>query len=529
MSRTARAGNRSTTVSIVSWVAATAALALPLAPASAQRGKPAMPASVERDGNGPLIAVVSIGEQRLTVYDRDGVVARSPISSGAQGHRTPTGIFSVIQKKVQHTSNLYFAEMPHMQRITWSGIAMHAGVLPGYPASHGCIRLPSGFARDLFRITDLGMRVIVAPDAPKPVAFAHEALFSPRPVDLEPLIARIGPKNMADAPIRVARTDTGTNPRPEPRTQTHSQLPGVMRLGLPATEEPAPSAAPAPITKTPEREATGTLPALRRGARTALATAAKAAQTERATLEQLRARHARALSEFTTLERTVARATARLEGARQAFARARTVRAIDEAIAAEKRAAEQLAEAAAGLDDLGDAAKAARAEIAAASETFKTAEAGRAEAQALVGELDRMNKPVHVLVSRKTMKIYVRQGMEPVLEAPVTIADAGQAFGTHVFTVMSTTDTAASWSVVSVDQKQEVLEQRRAQRAGMAPVERISGPAVSPAAALARITIPDAVRQRVSEMLTPGSSLIVSDEGPSGETGKGTDIIVLTR
>lgn len=161
MSTIARAASRSTTVSIVSWVAAAAALALPLAPASAQRGKPAASFGVERDGNGPLIAVVSIGDQRLTVYDRDGIVARSPVSSGAQGHRTPTGIFSVLQKKVQHTSNLYFAEMPHMQRITWSGIAMHAGVLPGYPASHGCVRLPDEIARMIYEKVIVGTPVTI--------------------------------------------------------------------------------------------------------------------------------------------------------------------------------------------------------------------------------------------------------------------------------------------------------------------------------------------------------------------------------
>ena len=85
--------------------------------------------------------------QRITVYDADGWIVRAPVSSGQKGRETPAGIFSVIQKNAEHYSNLYDdAYMPHMQRITWSGIALHGGVLPGYPASHGCVRMPFDFA-----------------------------------------------------------------------------------------------------------------------------------------------------------------------------------------------------------------------------------------------------------------------------------------------------------------------------------------------------------------------------------------------
>jgi lipoprotein-anchoring transpeptidase ErfK/SrfK len=112
----------------------------------------------------PLMAVVSLRSQRVTVYDAGGWILRAPVSSGQKGRETPAGIFSVIQKEAEHYSNLYDdAYMPHMQRITWSGIALHGGPLPGYPASHGCIRMPYGFAERLFDATKLGMRVIVAP------------------------------------------------------------------------------------------------------------------------------------------------------------------------------------------------------------------------------------------------------------------------------------------------------------------------------------------------------------------------------
>ena len=128
------------------------------------------------------MAIVSLRSQRITVYDADGWIMRAPVSSGQAGRETPAGIFSVIQKDAEHHSNLYDdAYMPHMQRLTWSGIALHGGLLPGHPASHGCIRLPYDFAAHLFDLTKLGMRVIVAPSDVAPVSIAHPALFEPRP------------------------------------------------------------------------------------------------------------------------------------------------------------------------------------------------------------------------------------------------------------------------------------------------------------------------------------------------------------
>ena len=118
----------------------------------------------------PIMAIVSLRDQRITVYDADGWILRAPVSSGQKGRETPAGIFSVIQKEAEHYSNLYDdAYMPHMQRITWSGIALHGGALPGYPASHGCVRMPFDFAARLFDATRLGMRVIVAPTDVAPV------------------------------------------------------------------------------------------------------------------------------------------------------------------------------------------------------------------------------------------------------------------------------------------------------------------------------------------------------------------------
>jgi lipoprotein-anchoring transpeptidase ErfK/SrfK len=122
----------------------------------------------------PIMAIVSLRSQRITVYDAKSWILRAPVSSGQKGRETPAGIFSVIQKEAEHYSNLYDdAYMPHMQRITWSGIALHGGPLPGHPASHGCVRMPYDFARRLFGLTKLGMRVIVAPSDVAPVEIVH--------------------------------------------------------------------------------------------------------------------------------------------------------------------------------------------------------------------------------------------------------------------------------------------------------------------------------------------------------------------
>src|SRR5215470_12619910 len=114
---------------------------------------------------GPVVIIVSLPEQQMYVY-RNGVrIGRSTVSTGTKGHPTPTGMFTILQKKVRHESNLYKgAKMPHMQRLTWTGIAMHAGRLPGYPASHGCVRLPIDFAEKLYSVTNNGTNVIITDD-----------------------------------------------------------------------------------------------------------------------------------------------------------------------------------------------------------------------------------------------------------------------------------------------------------------------------------------------------------------------------
>jgi lipoprotein-anchoring transpeptidase ErfK/SrfK len=189
-------------------LAATAALtALTAAPSADAAARPARStqAAAPRDAGEPLMAIVSIKSQHVTIYDADGWILRAPVSSGTTGRETPSGVFSVVQKDKDHRSNLYDdAWMPHMLRITWSGIALHGGPLPGYAASHGCVRMPYGFAENLFDKVRIGMRVIIAPNDAEPVAFSHPALFVPKSEAIA--AARARAETLAGAADGAART-----------------------------------------------------------------------------------------------------------------------------------------------------------------------------------------------------------------------------------------------------------------------------------------------------------------------------------
>jgi lipoprotein-anchoring transpeptidase ErfK/SrfK len=181
-------------------LAATAALTvLTVAPPASAAGNQGFSArtseaTAPREAGEPIVAIVSIKSQQVTIYDAYGWIMRAPVSTGTTGRETPAGVFSVVEKDKDHHSNLYDdASMPNMERITWSGIALHGGPLPGYAASHGCVRMPYGFAERLFDKTQTGMRVIIAPNDVEPVKFSHPALLVPNAVAL------------ADAPARAEK------------------------------------------------------------------------------------------------------------------------------------------------------------------------------------------------------------------------------------------------------------------------------------------------------------------------------------
>lgn len=140
---------------------------------------------------GPMKIVAVLDVQRIYVFQNDKLLGFSTISSGKKGKETPTGIFNILQKNIDHKSNLYSnAPMPFMQRLTWDGIAMHGGHLPGYPASHGCIRLPHAFAKSLFEATQMGQEVVVLKDTSTPVKRPPP---KPAPVVEEPIVPVVPP------------------------------------------------------------------------------------------------------------------------------------------------------------------------------------------------------------------------------------------------------------------------------------------------------------------------------------------------
>ncbi|HBF32358.1 L,D-transpeptidase family protein [Rhizobium sp.] len=184
--------------------------------------------ALSQDGTN-LQIIVSKQDQKLVVYDGTKVVATSRVSTGKEGHSTPSGIFSIIQKAKYHESNLYSnAPMPWMQRITWSGVALHqSSSVPNRPASHGCVRLPDDFARTLYGMTALGAHVIIT-DAPvTPVVVNHPFLFTPRhdePQLLSGAKLRGGDAVSATKPVEVAMID----------------VPAVPKAELPTPSNPAP-------------------------------------------------------------------------------------------------------------------------------------------------------------------------------------------------------------------------------------------------------------------------------------------------
>jgi hypothetical protein len=345
--------------------------------AANSRNERAVVSVEQRAAGAPIMAVVSLRSQQITVYDANGWILRAPVSSGQKGRDTPAGIFSVIEKQAEHYSNLYDdAYMPHMQRITWSGIALHGGPLPGYAASHGCIRMPYDFAARLFDETRLGMRVIVAPTDVAPVEIAHPALFSPKPGASAVAAARAAEATEAASRADRARPAAATAAREAARAMLPVRAAEKLKLG-----------------------AEGQLAAAER------AVASAASPEAKVQAEDVKAKAVARVTEFET----------------------------------------QVAAAKAELQAKLDAAASAR-------EASVEAERTRAAAADAAREAARDLEPVSVFISRKTQRLYVRQGFQPVLESPVTIQDADRPIGTHVLTATERIgDIDMRWSVVSLD------------------------------------------------------------------------------
>ncbi|WP_275791073.1 L,D-transpeptidase family protein [Pararhizobium gei] len=184
-------------------------------------------------GQPPLQIVVSKDQQTLVVYDGDTVIATSNVSTGKKGHATPTGVFSILEKRRHHKSNIYSnAPMPFMQRLTWSGIALHAsGHVPGYPASHGCVRLPNSFAKQLFKMTDRGLHVLISDRQVAPSPIANAFLFQPvaaQPALLSDAMLRPSVSQIHQGSIEVATIDP--NPLAAPVAEKKDEPPLRMLI-----------------------------------------------------------------------------------------------------------------------------------------------------------------------------------------------------------------------------------------------------------------------------------------------------------
>lgn len=481
-------------------------------------------------GMTPVFAVVSLNEQRINVYGVNGRVLSSPVSSGNVGYETPAGVFSIVQKKPQHNSNLYDdASMPFMQRITWTGIALHAGALPGYAASHGCVRLPLAFAEQLFGVTKMGMRVILTRDEIIPQDFNHPALFKPR-------LLQASVEQQQPATPRYARV------------ATRGELP-ISRIGAHAIDNV--------LTPSPTSEKylamLGTL------------ATSKAAESERSARRANEARQnaqrkaaeaAVAVRNIKAAELNVARAE---DGVKAAVKALETVTAKPDTKpeilkaheTAKEKAEARLAETRTQLETAKTQNQAKIDAATAAAEEAKKADIAREDAAEASEEASRRLSPVSVFVSRKMRRVYVRQANLPIMEMPINIKNASDPIGTYVFTALDFADGGTEemrWSVVSMYKNiRDVKAEEPAEpvskpgaptrpSATPAPVASKKSAAKSesfPADvagarnALDRIELPADVKTRVAELLVPGSSLLISDEAPSIETGKDTDFIVV--
>jgi lipoprotein-anchoring transpeptidase ErfK/SrfK len=527
---------------------------------------------------GPLVIAISIQKQKLRIYDANGLFAETPVSTGMSGHATPMGVFSVIQKQKLHHSNIYSgAPMPYMQRITWSGIAVHAGVLPGYPASHGCIRMPMAFAVKMWGWTKMGARVVVTPGEISPASFSHPLLVAqkvvPEPATADepktdaPPAAKSDKASDAGPAIKPVTSEvaldlrstvghhTGVRPiMSEPsaaaplREQTHTADAGVLPTTNAATtmSDAAPSDGSAPLQEEGAAAATDSAPPM--SADAAPVKAGDAPNAEAKSEAEVKSGAAQASDDVAKGEAPAS------EGVKAATAEVKAPEAKGQDLKAEVKVEATKVEA--KTDDVKT--EAAKADAPKADEKPGASVRAVTDIGASVpdvkkdeGRLPGADKPVAAkpapkregqiaaFVSRKDSKLYVRQNFAPLFDAPVKIAPSDRPLGTHVFTAqVDKNDTnLLHWSVISLPASTRNADRgddderasRRRKMAGAGEIKPMPVPD-SPAEALDRISIPADAMARIVEALSTGGSIIVSDQGiNAGETGEGTDFIVSLR
>jgi hypothetical protein len=347
--------------------------------------------SAPRAAGEPIMAIVSIKSQNINFYDADGWIYKAPVSTGVKGRETPAGVFAVIEKDLDHHSSLYDdASMPHMQRITWNGLAMHGGPLPGYAASHGCVRMPYGFASKLFDTTRIGMRVIVSPEDAAPVDFTHPALLTPN----------------ADA-IAAA-------------PQRAEQLAREAAEASKAADD----------------------------TRKAAKLAARDEATAKGALRKLERMKSSTDDVVADLEKSIASAK---NDEAKAKAEERKVKAVIKATETAAKLDAAKADAAAKIDGAAKAAAAAKEAATRKVDLAKAAEDAKLALEPASIYISRSTQKLYV--RRNTHKKFPDGGeiFDSSIEVPVTIRDPERLIGTHIFTAMAQDGAGLRWTAVSIE------------------------------------------------------------------------------
>ena len=440
----------------------------------------------------PMTLIVALDAQKVDIYRGTKLIESSSVSTGMRGHTTKSGVFSVLEKKRRHFSNLYNgAPMPWMQRLTWSGTAFHAGALPGYPASHGCIRLPHSFAPKLFEMTDVGENVVISRNRPEPRMIEHAKLFQPLPMPTPPVVSK------ADRSKQKASLETGDS-----QSFVDAASPVILANAQMSTDS-----------------ANDASPDLESGA-PAHAMSDAAGKTKHA------------IDPYEV---------ANADGADSELVDRGTDHAVDVdrplSFAAKKLNAGGLGAAAAAAEPRNEAplriliTKATKRDRIRGVQ-FQLADLGYLTPQMFDGTFGSLtidaiknfqrdhDMPRSGAVTDDVVKaiyeangkdmppnghLFVRREFDRVYDVPTSIQMPSQDLGTHIFTAMnfSSGDTKTRWMAISTNDG-------------------------DPYAALDRVEIPEDARQWISERLTPGSSLIIADTAiNTAALPVGADYVVL--
>ena len=500
---------------------------------------PARPApitveSAPREAGEPIMAIVSLKSQHVTFYDADGWILRAPVSTGVKGRETPAGVFAVIEKDKDHHSTMYDdAWMPNMQRITWNGLALHGGPLPGYAASHGCVRMPYGFAEEMFDKTRIGMRIIISPTDAEPVDFSDPSLLVPDPEAVAAAPARAetlaSAATQAAAAADEAKTVAATAAQEAKSLAALVRKLGVLKTGADArlarADKALASAEQASNRAGDVRQAAAVKAvdlATQLGAATAVATVDAIAVTGDAANTNDSAKQAAATGPGDTpslvqllrkLELLKSRADAQLVSADKALAAAGQAEA--RARDLEQTAAAKAADLATQLNTANADATAKLAAAATATDAAKAAQIEKVAEAKAANEAKLLLEPVSIYISRATQMLYVRRDthkpapdgggdvFDTTISAPITIRDPEKPIGTHVFTAVANNDAGLRWTAVTIDNADDATD------------------------ALDRITIPQDVLDRIAPTALPRSSIIVSDEPLSRETNYRTEFVAV--